>query len=148
MKRVLLVVLIIVCLTTGVLMFANSAFAQAVIAVAQLNGTVRDTSGSVVANASVSLRNLDTNRTYTSSSDASGYYIVPNLPPGSYELNATYAGFEPYVQSGIQLMLIPSARRGIRHRNYELYYLGGELRTTGAWLQSRYRALQQMLKDL
>src|SRR5438552_11359532 len=103
MKRVLLVVLIIVCLTTGVLMFANSTFAQAVIAVAQLNGTVRDTSGSVVANASVSLRNLDTNRTYTSTSDASGYYIVPNLPPGSYELNVTYTGFEPFLQSGIQL---------------------------------------------
>jgi len=103
MKRVLLVFLIIVCLTTGVLMFANSAFAQAVIAVAQLNGTVRDTSGSVVANAGVSLRNLDTNRTYTSTSDASGYYIVPNLPPGSYELNVTYTGFEPFLQSGIQL---------------------------------------------
>src|SRR5437667_9459880 len=103
MKRVLLVGLIIVCLTTGVLMFANSTFAQAVIAVAQLNGTVRDTSGSVVANASVSLRHLDTNRTYTSTSDASGYYIVPNLPPGSYELNVTYAGFEPFLQSGIQL---------------------------------------------
>src|SRR5438552_4934984 len=103
MKRVLLVVLIIVCLTTGVLMFANSTFAQAVIAVAQLNGTVRDTSGSVVANARVSLRNLDTNRTYTSTSDASGYYIVPNLPPGPYELNVTYPGFEAVVQSGIQL---------------------------------------------
>src|SRR5438552_18933791 len=103
MKRVLLVVLIIVCLNTGILMFANSAFAQAVIAVAQLNGTVRDTSGSVVANAGVSLRNLDTNRTYTSTSDASGYYIVPNLPPGSYELNVTYTGFEPFFQSGIQL---------------------------------------------
>ena len=51
----------------------------------------------------VSLRNLDTNRTYTSTSDASGYYIVPNLPPGPYELNVTYTGFEPYVQSGIQL---------------------------------------------
>src|SRR5213594_424216 len=103
MHRVLLVVLIIVSLTTGLLMFANSAFAQAVIAVAQLNGTVRDTSGSVVANAGVSLRNLDTNRTYTSTSDASGYYIVPNLPPGSYELNVTYTGFEPFLQSGIQL---------------------------------------------
>src|SRR2546426_12582697 len=103
MKRVLLVVLIIVCLTSGVLMFAISAFAQAVIAVDQLNGTARDTSGSVVANASVSLRNLDTNRTYTSTSDASVYYIVPNLPPGSYELNVTYTGFEPVVQSGIQL---------------------------------------------
>src|SRR5213593_1366324 len=95
MKRVLLTIVL--------MMFASSAFAQAVIAVAQLNGTVRDSSGSVVANVSISLRNLDTNRTYTSSSDASGYYIVPNLTPGSYELNATYAGFEPYVQSGIQL---------------------------------------------
>src|SRR5213594_3024152 len=103
MHRVLLAVLAIVFLTTGALMFANSAFAQAVIAVAQLNGTVRDTSGSVVANAGVSLRNLDTNRTYTSTSDASGYYIVPNLPPGSYELNVTYTGFEPFVQSSLPL---------------------------------------------
>src|SRR5437773_8382490 len=103
MKRVLLVFLIIVSLTTGVLTFANSAFAQAVIAVAQLNGTVRDTSGSVVANAGVSLRNLDTNRTYMSTSDASGYYMVPNLPPGSYELDVTYTGFEPFLQPGIQL---------------------------------------------
>ena len=95
MKRVLLIIVL--------MLSANSAFAQAVIAVAQLNGTVRDTSGSVVANASVSLRNLDTNRTYTSTSDASGYYIVPNLPPGPYELNVTYPGFEPVVQSGIQL---------------------------------------------
>src|SRR5437016_2576291 len=95
MKRVLLIIVL--------MLSANSAFAQAVIAVAQLNGTVRDTSGSVVANASVSLRNLDTNRTYTSTSDASGYYIVPNLPPGSYELNVTYTGFEPFLQSGIQL---------------------------------------------
>src|SRR5213594_3193687 len=103
MHRVLLAVLAIVFLTTGALMFANTAFAQAVIAVAQLNGTVRDTSGSVVANANVSLRNLDTNRTYMSTSDASGYYIVPNLPPGSYELDVTYTGFEPFLQPGIQL---------------------------------------------
>jgi hypothetical protein len=104
MKRVLLAVLTIGLSTTAVLMsFANSAFAQAVIAVAQLNGTVRDTTGSVVANAGVSLRNLDTNRTYMSASDGSGYYIIPNLPPGPYELNVTYTGFEPFVQSNIQL---------------------------------------------
>src|SRR5262245_42629391 len=96
MKRMLLAVFTLT-------LFANSVFAQAVITVAQLNGTVRDSSGSVVANATVSLRNVDTNRTYTSTSDASGYYIVPNLPPGPYELNVTYASFEPYVQSGIQL---------------------------------------------
>ena len=46
MKRVLPAVLAIDLLAAGVLMlFANSAFAQAVITVAQLNGTVRDTTG-------------------------------------------------------------------------------------------------------
>src|SRR5262252_8564438 len=103
MKRVLVSALTIILLTAGVLLAVNSAFAQAVVTAAQLNGTVRDSTGSVVANATVSLRNLDTNRTYTSTSDSSGYYIVPNLPPGPYELNVTYSGFEPYTQSGIQL---------------------------------------------
>src|SRR5215831_356534 len=104
MKRSLLASLTIVLFTAGALvLFANSGFAQAVITVAQLNGTVRDTTGSVVANASVSLRNVDTNRTYMSTSDVSGYYIVPNLPPGSYELNVAYTGFAPFLQSGIQL---------------------------------------------
>src|SRR5215467_13987642 len=102
-SRVLPVVLTVVLLTTGILTSENSAFGQAVIAVAQLNGTVRDSTGSVVANAAVSLRNIDTNRTYTSTSDTSGYYIVPNLPPGSYQLNVVFAGFEPYAQSSIQL---------------------------------------------
>src|SRR5215831_1704877 len=102
-SRVLLAVLTVLLLTTGVPTSENSVFGQAVIAVAQLNGTVRDSTGSVVANATVSLRNVDTNRTYTSTSDTSGYYIVPNLPPGTYDLNVVYAGFEPYVQSSIQL---------------------------------------------
>ena len=104
MKRVLLIALTIVLPCAAFLtLCADAAFAQAVITVAQLNGTVRDTTGSVVANAAVSLRSLDTNRTYTSTSDSSGYYIVSNLPPGPYELNVSYSGFAPYVQSGIQL---------------------------------------------
>ena len=81
-SRVLPVVLTVVLLTTGVLTSENSAFGQAAIAVAQLHGTVRDSTGSAVANAAVSLRNVDTNRTYTSTSDSSGFYIVSNLPPG------------------------------------------------------------------
>ena len=83
MKRLLVATLATVLLTAGVLVFLpDSAFPQAAITAAQLNGTVRDTSGSVVANATISMRNLDTNRTYTSTSNASGYYIVTNLPPG------------------------------------------------------------------
>lgn len=103
MKRILPALLTIVLITTEGPTFLKSAYAQAVTTVAQLNGTVRDSTGGAVPNASISLRNVDTNRTYTSSSDASGYYIVPNLPPGSYELKVTSTSFEPRVQSGIQL---------------------------------------------
>jgi outer membrane receptor protein involved in Fe transport len=35
-------------------------------------------------------------------SDSSGFYIVPSLPPGPYDLNVSFTGFEPYVQSNIQ----------------------------------------------
>ena len=114
MKRFLLAFLSLVLVGAATLTIpATSAFAQAVIAVAQLNGTVRDATGSVVANASVSMRNLDTNRTYSATSDTSGYYILPNLPPGPYELSVTYTGFERYVQSGFQLTVGQSATRDV-----------------------------------
>ena len=36
---------------------------------AQLNGTVQDSTGAVIANASVTLQNLETNRVYTTASN-------------------------------------------------------------------------------
>ncbi len=103
MKRILPALLTIVLWTADGPTHVNTAFAQAVITGAQLNGTVRDVTGSVVPNAGVILRNLDTNRPYSSTADASGYYIVPNVPPGTYELKVISTGFEPHVQSGVQL---------------------------------------------
>jgi hypothetical protein len=78
-------------------------FAQATISFAQLNGTVLDASGRAVAGAAVSLRDLGTNRTYNATSNPSGFYVVPNLPPGQYELTVQNAGFAKYVQTGIAL---------------------------------------------
>jgi hypothetical protein len=103
MKRILPAIVSIFLCTAEVPTFVNSVFAQAVIAVAQISGTVRDSTGALLPNANISLRSLDTNRTYSSTSDASGYYVVPNLPPGPYELKVTSTGFEPRVQSGVQL---------------------------------------------
>src|SRR5262249_5025679 len=79
------------------------AFAQATISFAQLNGTVLDTSGRAVVGASVGLRDLGTNRSYSAVSNTSGFYVVPNLPPGQYELTVQNAGFAKYVQTGIGL---------------------------------------------
>ena len=109
MKRVLFSILILILVNGVLALFPKSASAQAVIATAQLNGTVRDASGAVIANAAVTLRNLDTNRTYMATSDSSGYYVIPNLLPGPYELSASFTGFEKFTQSGLRLTVGQSA---------------------------------------
>src|SRR5271170_821063 len=83
--------------------------AAAQITVAQLNGTVHDESGGSVAHATVSLREMDTNRVYTSTSNDSGFYVLPNLAPGRYELKISFAGFSNYTQTGFVLTVGQSA---------------------------------------
>src|SRR5215471_20164398 len=75
---------------------ASPALSQVSIAQAQLNGTVRDQTGSLIVKATVTLRDVDTNRVYTTASNNTGYYILANLPPGNYELTAEAPGFGKY----------------------------------------------------
>ena len=79
------------------------ALAQATVSFAQLNGTILDSSGRAVAGASLTLRDMATNRTYTAVTSSSGFYLVPTLPPGQYELTVQNPGFGKYVRSGIML---------------------------------------------
>src|SRR5947209_5742325 len=81
----------------------SPALAQVTLSQAQLNGTIHDQTGSVIVKAAISLRNVDTNHVYTANSNSSGYYILTNLPPGSYELTADSTGFGKYKQTGITL---------------------------------------------
>src|SRR5271155_3603801 len=83
--------------------------AAAQITVAQLNGTVHDESGGSVAHAPVSLREIDPNRVYTTASNDSGFYVLPNLAPGRYELKISFAGFSNYTQTGFVLTVGQSA---------------------------------------
>ncbi|MGA8223333.1 MAG: TonB-dependent receptor [Candidatus Acidiferrales bacterium] len=82
---------------------AGSAWAQAGASAAQLNGTVLDESGGAVNKASITLREMDTNHLYTGATNDSGYYAVPNVTPGRYELKVTYSGFATYTRTGIVL---------------------------------------------
>ena len=63
---------------------APRASAQVGGSAAQLNGSVKDESGGSVAKTSITLREADTNRTYTAVSNDSGFYVFPNLPSGRY----------------------------------------------------------------
>jgi hypothetical protein len=79
------------------------ALGQAAINYAQLNGTVLDPDGRTLAKATISLRELDTNKTYSAVANATGYYVMPGLPPGRYELKVEASGFAPYVRTGVAL---------------------------------------------
>src|SRR6516164_10663560 len=83
--------------------WTKPSYAQVGAAVAQLNGTVRDASGGSVAKASLSLRNTETNRKYTTVSNENGLYVLANVPPGSYELTTDATGFAKSTQTGIVL---------------------------------------------
>ena len=87
----------------GVLLYSPFAGAQAALSFAQLNGTVVDPSGQTVVGAQVIARDLDTNQSFQSTTNVSGYFVVPNLAPGKYELTVTSTGFGRYRQTGIVL---------------------------------------------
>jgi outer membrane receptor protein involved in Fe transport len=79
------------------------AAAQATISYALLNGTVTDESGRTIAHAAITLRSLDTNQAFTAVSSEAGFYALPNLPPGRYELTVSSAGFGKYTRTGMEL---------------------------------------------
>jgi carboxypeptidase family protein/TonB-dependent receptor-like protein len=77
--------------------------AQAQVAGATLSGTVKDASGSAIPGAQVSVRNVATGTVREFTSDAAGFYSVPNLLPGNYEVTFSAQGFSTQVSSGITL---------------------------------------------
>jgi hypothetical protein len=86
-----------------ILLSHRAVLGQVSAAEAQLNGSVRDQTGSVIVKAQVALRNVDNNQVYKVSSNSIGFYILTNVPPGSYDLTVESQGFARYEQKGIVL---------------------------------------------
>jgi hypothetical protein len=73
------------------LLSPNSAKAQ--LSAGSVTGIVRDASGSAIADAAVTLRNVDTTIERKTVSNEAGNYVFLNLGPGKYALEATAPGF-------------------------------------------------------
>lgn len=69
----------------------------------QIAGFVRDPSESVISGASVTVQNDNTGERRSTTTNASGYYVFPNLVVGGYTLTAEAQGFKKSVQTGITL---------------------------------------------
>ncbi len=87
-----------------VLVLAGTGWAQ-VTATGSIGGTVLDSSGSTVPNASVTIKNTDTGFTRQVSSDEGGRYKVSELPLGSYQVDISAPGFGTEVRKGITLTI-------------------------------------------
>jgi len=82
---------------------AAPALAQGGVGNAQLSGTVTDPSGGAISGAAITLRNPATDVSYKTTTNASGYYTIANVLPGTYELKASFSGFANYTQTGLVL---------------------------------------------
>jgi outer membrane receptor protein involved in Fe transport len=89
------------------------ATAQATVSYALLNGTVTDEAGRTIPKATVTVRSLDTNQTFTAVSSDTGFYALPGLPPGRYELAVSSTGFGKYTRTGVELTVGQAATLNI-----------------------------------
>ena len=80
--------------TLAVPFLPQSAYAQSTSG--NITGTVTDSTGAAVANATVTATNLATDAALTATTNASGDYLIQNLPAGKYNISASAAGFSKY----------------------------------------------------
>ena len=78
-------------------LLASSAFLTAQDATGTIRGTVLDSSGSRIAQASIAIVNSATGKLYTAISNAEGVFALDLLPPGDYSARVVAEGMSPQV---------------------------------------------------
>ncbi len=87
----------------------NGAFAQ--FTTARLSGVVTDNVNAAMPDATVTALQVSTGYKQTAKTGASGDYLFPSLPIGTYRLNVKANGFTPFVQDGIVLNVKSGSQR-------------------------------------
>ena len=82
----------------AVLLLCLSQFLPAQTITGTISGDVTDTSGAVVAGATVTVENLGTSQKRTATTTAGGTFVVPDLAIGKYRVTATAEGFKTITQ--------------------------------------------------
>lgn len=77
-------------------------------------GTVTDASGAVVPQAKVTITNVGTSVSQSATTDGSGYYSFPDLPPATYKVTVEKHGFTTIVRSGVTLLVNSTVRVDVK----------------------------------
>jgi hypothetical protein len=81
-------------------LFAASAFGQTS---GRISGTVKDATGAIIPQSTVSVTNIAIGVKQTATSDDSGVYSFPLLGVGTYSIEASATGFETQTHQGIRI---------------------------------------------
>jgi hypothetical protein len=94
----------LVCvLVLTVLALATNVTRAQIAGTANIQGTVNDSTGAVVAGAGITLTDEATQVKRTTKSDGSGVYLFPDVPISTYDVTIAATGFKTYEQKGIVL---------------------------------------------
>jgi len=99
-------------ISLSLLAFAGFCFAQGV--TGTILGTIDDSSGAGVPNASVTVTNQDTNQSLKVPTGDQGNYIASHLPPGRYRVTAKASGFRDAVSDG-NIVAVNQHASGFQH---------------------------------
>lgn len=107
-------------LFTFLLLLGNIATVHAQFDTATVLGTVSDTNGAVVPNATVTLKNVQTGVVATATTDESGNYQFTGVKIGTYQVTVEAQGFSTAIAENVEatvnarqrIDLTLSARRG------------------------------------
>lgn len=68
-----------------------------------LSGTIKDSSGALVASAQIEITSVETGITRNAQSSDSGAYAFALLPPGAYRVTVRKTGFRAVTQENVRL---------------------------------------------
>jgi len=102
----------IACAVFILLAAASGARAQSTFGA--ILGQVTDPSGAAVPGAHVKVTNVATNVTVTVTTNDSGNFEVPYLPPGTYQVAAEHTGFKSFVQPEVPVRVSARVSLNIR----------------------------------
>lgn len=97
---------------TAVLLLLNIPRALTQEVGASLTGRVVDPNGFSISDAAITATNQATGIKVTTTSNATGDYVLPSLTPGTYTLTVEKSGFKTSVLSDITLLVFQRAPHG------------------------------------
>ncbi len=100
-----------ISLVAALLLSAAVGYGQT--ALATITGTIADATGAVVANAPISVKNLENGQVYAAASSETGNYTISQLAIGDYDLTVTVPGFKTYSHTKFHLAANQTMREDV-----------------------------------